>query len=234
MDCNEFSMLLDAYIDDNELAADQKEAFLAHAQECENCGRALREAEMLKGILSDIDDDIVVPLEAQANWRMAVRAEAKRKSNRKWMRIGSAIAAAFILVFACTLMLNGSMFNRENELNENSEAMRMTIASDGAGDAQNSDSAEGDVYSAWRKIETDSFDLACKTIEDLSREYNGSFSVESNDSGANECVYRIEIPYEFMADFLNAAGRLGNETDSETVESKTDTAVIYIELFETK
>lgn len=232
MDCNQFLMLLDAYID-NELTEDQKHAFLAHARECENCKKELQTAEMLKGILSDIDDGIVVPLEAQANWRMAVRAEAKRKSGRKWMRVGSVIAAAFILVFGCTLMLNGNGFNRQNKVNENNAAMLMTIASDGITDTQDSQVAEGDVYSAWKKIETGDYENACRTIENLTSEYNGSYSVENSETGEEKCMYRIEIPYDYMIDFLNAAGRLGTETDSETVEDVTETAVIYIELAET-
>lgn len=81
MNCKEFLQCLDAYLD-GELAQPEREAFLRHAQNCSACADALAHAEAVHAALSHLNDDLCVPLPAQAAWRAAVKREAKRRKGR--------------------------------------------------------------------------------------------------------------------------------------------------------
>ena len=99
MDCKEAQMLLDALVD-GELSAEQEAELLAHVHACEACMEEYKAAMLLKDCLKDMDEEIAVPLEAQAAWRRAIHAEAKRKLSRKWMRVVSnevVLAKKFVL-----------------------------------------------------------------------------------------------------------------------------------------
>lgn len=232
MSCEEARRLLDAYVD-GELSPEQERGLMDHVNACENCKQEYDAACTLRDMLGDMDDNIAVPLEAQAAWRSAVRAEAKKKISRRWTRIASSVAAALVLVFGLTMAL------RPGE--EAPAGMPMTInapiiARDGESEQVSAaaDGAEQD-YSAWKKYSTERFDAACETIEALTAEYSGSFKLEGEPvSGAREAVYRIELPRDYMADFLSAASCIGSELDSETMDAAGETAVIYIQIGELK
>ena len=98
----QFLLKIDAYID-GELSNDELNEMREHAENCEACRMEMEKADLLRDTLNGIDDDIVVPLEAQAAWRKAVRAEAKQKNVRKWTRGLYVVAAALVLVLGCTL-----------------------------------------------------------------------------------------------------------------------------------
>ena len=105
MNCKEALALLDAFID-GELTAEQESALLDHVNACEACKQEFDAARLLRDVLGDMDEEIAVPLEAQAAWRKAVRQEAKRVAVKKWTRWAYAAAAALVLVVGCTVALN--------------------------------------------------------------------------------------------------------------------------------
>lgn len=107
MNCSQFSDLLDAYID-GEMDDVAREGFEKHAKECESCMNQLRAAEQLRDFLSQMDDDIAVPLPAQAAWRSAVRQEARRRTLKRIYSAAGAVAAACILTLGVTTMLHSS------------------------------------------------------------------------------------------------------------------------------
>ena len=110
MNCEQFLLKIDAYIDD-ELSNGEIDEMREHALNCVSCRAELEKAEFLRETLNGMDDDIVVPLEAQAAWRKAVRAEAQRKSVRKWTRGLYVVAAALVLALGCTLIMNNDVFS---------------------------------------------------------------------------------------------------------------------------
>lgn len=73
MNCSEFEKCLDLFID-GDLDEAKRLEFEAHAVACGECQERLKTAEQLREILSHMDDEISVPLPAQAAWRSAVRA----------------------------------------------------------------------------------------------------------------------------------------------------------------
>lgn len=243
MNCEQMRAMLDAYID-GELSQEEVRALRDHAATCTDCRNELLVAEQLRDALGHLDDDVCVPLEAQAAWRNAVRAEAARKRQRKWMRAVYAVAAVLVVAIGCTAMLRSDVFagKKANLPAENAPIAARAmpdaglIASDGSSDdALAAQSALTEDYTAWKKYGVADFDRACETIEALAVEYSGT-AVSDNAGeetlGAREAMYRIELPAVYMEDFLNAAKLLGTELDSEMRDEEGETAVLYIQLYE--
>ncbi len=108
MNCETFKQNINAYVD-GELMLDEKYEMELHAAECEECARLLDEASGLAALCAELEDEVVVPLGAQAAWRRAVRAEAKKKRpSGAWIRGLGTIAAALVVAVVSTLGANQS------------------------------------------------------------------------------------------------------------------------------
>ena len=104
MNCIKFRELLDGYIDD--ALSNEEIAFMkAHAETCEKCGEELRFSDMIKKEIRGMDDDVVVPLQAQAAWRNAVRKEIKARKLRKAYKAVSSVAAALVVLIGTTFAM---------------------------------------------------------------------------------------------------------------------------------
>ncbi|MBQ1257541.1 MAG: DUF4349 domain-containing protein [Clostridia bacterium] len=104
MNCIKFRELLDGYIDD--ALSNEEIAFMkAHAEACEKCGEELRFSDMIKKEIRGMDDDVVVPLQAQAAWRNAVRKEIKARKLRKAYKAVSSVAAALVVLIGTTFAM---------------------------------------------------------------------------------------------------------------------------------
>lgn len=101
MNCDAFRENIDAFIDGG-LESAVRHEMEQHAQECAPCMKILKETEMIREMLSEMSE-VDIPLQAQAAWRRAVRAEAKRKPVHAWMRSAASIAAALVVLVAGTL-----------------------------------------------------------------------------------------------------------------------------------
>lgn len=234
MDCEKFRSLLDAYID-GEIAGEEKRQFMDHADACENCRMELREAEMLRDMMKDLDDGIAVPLPVQAAWRNAVKQEAKKIRMRRAMKFAYAAAAALLVVVGSTVGFNA--LNEKNNAAPEMQPMMLRsavemeteelIAVDGAADV--SATAESAAYTAVKKIESENSGEACKTVELLCTEYTGSFTAQMENGIFS---YQIELPYEYMPDFLNAMSHIGTELESQISDSASETALILIQICE--
>ena len=108
MDCLRYREHLDEWIDgmlDDDMAA----AMQAHADCCPDCAAEARLAREMLEMVHTLDNDIPVPLQAQAAWRSAVRAEAaqvrraapKKRFSAAIRAIGS-VAAACVVLAGCT------------------------------------------------------------------------------------------------------------------------------------
>ena len=238
MNCEQMRAMLDAYID-GELSEEEVRALRDHAAACEDCKRELEAAELLRDALAHMDDDVSVPLEAQAAWRKAVRAEAGKRSKKRALRVVYGLAAALVVAIGCTAVLRSDALKPQNALTPNAGAQaraveftEMMVATDGEADAvQATYSLSAEDYSAWKKYGVADFDRACQTLEELTAEYSGTATTDRGEAD-REAMYRIELPAAYMEDFLNAASLLGTELDSELREESGETAVIYIQLTE--
>ena len=100
MKCAEAQAMLDRLMD-GELSEEERQALSAHGQGCPECAAAIRATMQLEALFEEMEPEVEVPLPAQAKWRQAVRAEAKRRSARTlYRRIGAAAAAVAVLVGA--------------------------------------------------------------------------------------------------------------------------------------
>ena len=238
MNCEQMRAMLDAYID-GELSEEEMRALRDHAAACEDCKRELEAAELLRDALAHMDDDVSVPLEAQAAWRKAVRAEAGKRSKKRALRVVYGLAAALVVAIGCTAVLRSDALKPQNALTPNAGAQaraveftEMMVATDGESDAvQATYSLSAEDYAAWKKYGVADFDRACQTLEELTAEYSGTATTDRGEAD-REAMYRIELPAAYMEDFLNAASLLGTELDSELREESGETAVIYIQLTE--
>lgn len=233
MSCEEARSMLDAFVD-GELTARQERALMEHAAGCDACGKEMEAAILLRDALKDMDAEVNVPLEAQAAWRKAVRAEAGRGRARRWTRYACGAAAALVLVVGCTFALKGDVFGGEKQLPmartvKVAQEDGAIIAADGAREAAASavSAEDTDEYTVWKKYEAEDVEAACASVEALVAEYSGSFGVETDDGAVS---YRIELPCDYAEDFLSAVSRIGAELDSRSVEPAGDTAVICIQI----
>lgn len=104
MNCEKFRELLDSYIDDA-LTNEEIALMKAHAEKCDSCKEELRLSDIIKDEVRGMDDDIVVPLQAQAAWRNAVRKEIRAKKVKKAYKAMSGVAAAIVVLVGTTFAM---------------------------------------------------------------------------------------------------------------------------------
>jgi len=211
MNCIEARELLDAYIDDD-ISAEDLRALTDHAQACDECMSELKAAELMREAFADMSDEEDVPLEAQAAWRRAVRNEAKKKQTRRVLRFVCAAAAALVL------LVGGSRVYLEKHF----VSANMVVERDGSNETQLPSVAE-ETVSVMKKISTPDAEDAYASLEMLAAEYSGNCEKQ----GANGC--RIELPYEYLEEFMSASGRIGTEISVEIYDEQAETAVIVIQ-----
>lgn len=232
MSCEEARMLLDAYVD-VELSAEQERALMDHVSACDACRQEFEAAMLLKDALRDMDEEISVPLEAQAAWRKAVRAEAKHRSARKWMKGLYVVAAALVLVLGCTLMLKNDIFANKRVPTAEAPEKIAAAADEGdalmiAADGENGKRAAVASYTAVQKYNVDDLEAAGELICNLAVEYE-AYAVDKADLGDN-VFYSVELPMDNQQDFLSALSMLGEEVDSMTFEPDGVNANVRIDL----
>ncbi|MBR3929641.1 MAG: DUF4349 domain-containing protein [Clostridia bacterium] len=107
MKCTKFREMLDQYIDD--VLSEEEIAFMkAHAEKCAECKEEMRLSDIIKNEVKGMDDDIVVPLQAQAAWRNAVKKEIRAKKFKKAYKAMTGVAAAFIVLVGTTFAMRGA------------------------------------------------------------------------------------------------------------------------------
>lgn len=240
MKCEDFRKLIDAYID-GELDKAQVCEMLAHAQNCEDCAQELKLAEMLKGALQGMDDAIVPPLAAQAAWRGAVKAEARRGRMRRIYKYVGTAAAAIVVLAGCVTLLDpfGSDGSVDDKANVGNDAGYAFVATDGDEAAPTAmarviAAQDDEVYAGMTasvKLSCGSPAEACDTIVSLTREFNGIADAPSG--GETSAYVTVYIPAESIDSFMDALRLAGEVTDSQiSGEGETVTVAISIKTAE--
>lgn len=106
MNCAEVNGLLDLLMD-GELTDEQRRAMEAHGRECPECAEAIRSTMQMKALFDKMGPEVDVPLEAQAKWRGAVKAEAAKQRKGRMIRWIASAAAAVVAVAGIGLAMNG-------------------------------------------------------------------------------------------------------------------------------
>lgn len=235
MNCEEFRANLDAYVD-GALNEQEMDAMLEHTKICNACARELAAAKTLSDALRDMDASVVAPLEAQATWRDAVRREAGKRQLRKKLRAVCAAAAALIVLVGCAAVFRSGLFTqKEARLSVQPMAVEEADASAViAADGLTANASEKTDYTARRKISARDMRSADMTVQTLCAEYGAEIvsETDSETDGRESRTYRIELPHDYMEDFLRAVTQIGDVLESELREAQTESAVIELQITE--
>lgn len=135
MNCAQANEWLDCLMD-GELTDDERRRLEAHAATCPACDEQLRATLTMKALFDDMPAEADVPLAAQAKWRDAVRAEAKRDKTRRLTRWIGTAAAALLLVAGIGWGLNARDIPRTIETRQAAtDSARAYEAADTGADA---------------------------------------------------------------------------------------------------
>lgn len=183
--CAQIETLLDAWMDDALTGAELAELD-AHCAECPACAAKARATQALRDMFSETAPELDVPLEAQAAWRGAVKAEADRARRRTWTRWAGGIAAALLVAL-------GSFFAlRPNA----ADVKKMEAATTGA--AQNVAVVEADGMEA---LET-----AAESAEAYDMDADSAESCEMEAEDYDEAVNENAAPAQGQKSLAAASG----------------------------
>ena len=212
MNCSEFKNMLDLYID-GELDDRTRADFLAHADACGECRAELNAAEQLRDFLSHMDEDVAVPLPAQAAWRSAVRAEAGRRRMRRIYAACGAVAAICVLTLGVSTMLrirpqapsDNMVMPRTVAMGE-SDGISDEAALDGTASALSASESAPIAY-INRTISAEDVQTSYGYLMDIVAEYDGTVEGETAEGADLRVV--VVVPGENAADFISAVDHIG-------------------------
>jgi hypothetical protein len=224
MTCSEFDHLLDRYID-GELNEAQREEVRVHAAQCGECSEKLKAAEELRDILSHMDDDISVPLPAQAAWRKAVREEAKRKKMKSLYAAVGAIAAVCVLTFGISTMMQEKPVEIASVQRVETDGVTEQTSMDGVMAARSMEMARSAEY-VERTVNVENVDEALGYLKDIAAEYGAEIEREAQSAqGVN--VF-LQVPGDGAEDFICAVDAIGKETDQSGYSLDASAAAVGI------
>lgn len=113
MDCEKVSEMLDLLMD-GALDEAQRQALEAHGRHCPECSAAIRSTLQMKALFDRMEPEADVPLETQARWREAVRAEEKAQKQKRLRRWFASAAAAVVLLVGVGMVFRLQGAPREN------------------------------------------------------------------------------------------------------------------------
>ena len=239
MDCERLEAYLNLYVD-GALSEEQLRELEAHAAKCEACGRQYAAARQLKSMLSEMPEELDVPLPTQAKWREAVKAEAVKARMRRIYRYAGGIAAALLVLIGVGLVLRPGApdaaqrvtssydsvdsleATKDYEAAEDSlmrSAGLMMVESDGASLEKSTaapESASIADAAPMREISLKVADLdeACDYFHDLIEEYEGTLDEQRFDSDGQLCANLfVEIPGCNVAEFTAAAAQYAHSDE---------------------
>jgi len=227
MKCSEFSQLIDLYLD-GELDDMARAQFEKHAETCEGCRSELNAARKLMDILSHLDDNVAVPLPAQAAWRGAVKKEAAQRRVKRVIRAAGAVAAALVLTLGVTAMVRGGGLRAQPV-----EQTVTMVAADGVSEAATiapetmmmTKRGMPAAYSERTVVCTDA-EEARGYVMDIIAEYGGLVENESEDTDAVR-IY-VQIPGENAQDFITAVDHVGNSAEGTSFDADAGAASVGI------
>ena len=237
MKCSEFMQLLDAWTD-GELSEEQRAEMERHASQCASCREQWTAAEQLRSFLSRMDEEISVPLPAQAGWRGAIRAEARRRRMKRIYGAVSAVAAAVVAIFCVTALLPGGQ--KADSVPETTgaeyavlqSAPRAYVEADGLSEEAQLEASAAPVgldagLEVERRILVDDVDTAYGYVMDIAAEYGAMVEREAEDTSGKK-VYLL-VPGENLTDFVSAVEHEGTPADeSAAVEAATGAVSVCV------
>lgn len=246
MKCSEVNAWLDMLMDD-ELSGEKRLELEEHARVCPQCAESIYATIEMKNMLSEMNDEVDVPLAVQAAWRKAVRREAAHMKARRFYRTAGAVAAAAVVLVGVGFALKGgadipetsdkglkaTVVNYANEEDTVLTTGISVIESDGTGNsrARVADESADAVKTAMTEcaLQVENLDNACGYIEELVAEYEGT--VEVQKMGTDRANLYITLPSENAHEFMSASMHLdisGQTTDTIEIEGQAQVSLLMI------
>ncbi|MBQ6374356.1 MAG: zf-HC2 domain-containing protein [Clostridia bacterium] len=213
MNCDQLESYLDKLMDD-ELGPDALAELEAHAKSCEACSREITAAKQLKAMLSELSPEVDVPLEAQAKWRGAVKAEAAGSKRRRTIRWAGSIAAAAVVLLGVTLAMRPS----SNDMNAKSfDAVPVA-------ESQILEEAEADEEAAYELavVESDGLTMGAAEAPHLERSAAEAFVSETDAMPEPAPMQEISFVVEDMDTACSYICDLVKEYDGTVAEQRHD------------
>ena len=212
MDCSQVDRLLDALMDDA-MTQDERDALEAHCAACTECAAKLRATRDMMRLFADMAPEADVPLQVQANWRKAVKAEAGRRGTRRFYRLAGGIAAVLVVALGTTFALR----SRPVEVNDTPVmdfALEQSVAmieADGQVEEESIDTAVSRPMPMHEiSMTVEDIGKTCEYMSDLVSEYEGEMDIQQFEEEGKACAnLYIDLPAENAAEFLNAASHYG-------------------------
>lgn len=225
MTCSEFDRLLDLYID-GELDETQRREAEAHAAQCGECTDKLKAAVELQGILSHMDDDISVPLQTQAAWRKAVRAEAKRRKMKRIYAFAGAAAAVCVLTLGTVSMMQKKPGDLSSAHRVETDGVSETAALDNETASRSIGSGQLSSQYVERVLVVEDVTESLGYLQDVAKEYGASIEREAESTqGMNVFV---QVPAESAEEFIRAVNAIAVESDESAYDLDLSAATVGV------
>lgn len=246
MKCSDVNAWLDMLMDD-ELSDEMRVELENHARVCPACAENINATIEMKKLLSEMDDEVDVPLQAQAAWRKAVRQEAARSRAKRIYRSITAVAAAVVVLVGIGISVGNGNIDPVNQNDVMQAAMDFeesaaedtlsttgiaVIESDGTDISIARIMPEPGPTVANAMTEcvlcVENIDSACGYISDLVAEYEGNIDEQRVET--TKANLYITLPAENVGEFLSASSHLdisGQTFDSVQI-SNGDTAMLLM------
>lgn len=217
MDCSRMDQWLDEWMD-GVLSESELSELEGHATNCVECAGKLEAARQLKTMLSELPEELDVPLESQLKWRNAVKAEARHAKMRRLYRFAGAAAAVLVCAFGAfyafkpnaARQLDAAQPMAMNDtvvMSESAAAGSYVMKAAEAAPEVFAVEADGEYAEQTMMLDDEEIgvaayaepmrevnmsvqklDEACAAIEDLAGEYEGSFEAQNFESDGAACA----------------------------------------------
>lgn len=209
MNCERIEPLLDALLD-GALSDEDRHALNAHCEACAVCAEKLHDVQIMKRLFDDMAPEIDVPLQTQASWRRAVKAEAAAKKRARLFKLSGGIAAALVVALTATFALREKPARLELAAAVPEAAMETEEVAMIEADGRSSRSLNAAAPLAMPMNElhmtVEALDKACDYMADLVSEYEGEMDVQRTEENGRPCAnLYITLPAANVQEFLDAA-----------------------------
>ena len=238
MNCIQVDQLLNDLMDEV-ISPDDLRALEAHCDDCPTCRSKLNATRDMLRLFADMAPEADVPLNVQAKWRSAVKAESKKVRAKGLYRWAAGIAAALVVAIGATFMLN--MPQSATPLMEAAPMARSVAMIEADGLEASEEAIDTAVSRPVPTLElamtVEDLNRTCAYMADLISEYEGGMDEQRFDKDGRACAnLYIDLPAENAAEFLNAASHfdLGHAEMPDIDASEADRVVMLLVLKEAK
>ena len=227
MICNDVDRLLDDLMDDV-LSEDDRRGLESHCAGCPDCAVKLRATREMLLLFSEMAPEVDVPLQVQADWRRAVKAEADSGRVKRFYKLAGGVAAALVVAAGATFALRTAPTTEVRTVapmiaEEAAPVRNAMVQADGAVEEADAEESIGTAVALAAPMHeigmtVEDIDKTCAYMSDLVSEYEGGMDEQRFEEDGKACAnLYIDLPAENADEFLNAASHYDVDGDMGTL-----------------